>query len=273
MSADSHRAADPDATDAGELGTTERWISTVAGAGLAMSAVRGQQSVLARVLLASAGLSLLARGATGFCAVKSAAAGQMTLVEGIKEELSRLTAAVTNVREIDTMESLYAAELQELHSAERQFAALLQRVGRSVQNQSLALRVDDYATELQSRKLDLEMLLARIDADRRAHPDDAMRALLSETEKMTRVRVPELRDAAVTASIQRIIHYKVAGYGAIASYAKALGRTEQAGYFAELANRDKKIDADFTQLAKKTLNPDATNVPIEHAVPPSVRTH
>ena len=48
---------------------------------------------------------------------------------------------------------------------------------------------------------------------------------------MWRVCAANVRDAAVTASVQRIIHYKIAGYGAIAAYAKALGREDRSGAF------------------------------------------
>ena len=78
---------------------------------------------------------------------------------------------------------------------------------------------------------------------------------------MWRVCAANVRDAAVTASVQRIIHYKIAGYGAIAAYAKALGREEDAAHFAQLADRDKAVDAELSELAKGTLNPEATAAP------------
>ena len=88
-----------------------------------------------------------------------------------------------------------------------------------------------------------------------------MRALIDETEKMWRVCAANVRDAAVTASVQRIMHYKIAGYGAIAAYAKALGRTTEAAHFAQLADRDKAVDAELSELAKGTLNPEAAVAP------------
>jgi ferritin-like metal-binding protein YciE len=57
------------------------------------------------------------------------------------------------------------------------------------------------------------------------------------------------------------MHYKIAGYGAIAAYAKALGREAEAAHFAQLADRDKAVDAELTELAKGTLNPEAVVAP------------
>ena len=259
----------------GNVGTSERWLSAAAGLSLTLRALRGG-GVLSRLLLASAGVSLLARSATGYCAVKSTLSGETSLKQGMKEQVRRLrqTVGADTVDTIDTMDALYAAELQELHSAEIQLASTLERLGPTMQNEPLALRLDEYATELRARKVDLESLLARSEIDTRPHPDDAMRALLDETEKMARVCAPSLRDAAITASFQRIIHYKIAGYGTIASYAKSLGRTEEASHFAELTSRDKAIDADFTRLAKGTLNPEAPKaIQDPTTTPGSLRTH
>ncbi len=243
----------------GNLGSPERWLSAAAGIGLLLSATRG--GALGRLARGGAALSLLTRASTGYCAVKSAMQGESTLQDGLRQQWQRLTEAIAApsvvTERIDSMEALYALELQELHSAEMQLCALANKLVPIVSNAPLAFRLQEYATELQSRRVDLDSLLARIGADAREHPDDAMRALIVETDKMMRVCAENVRDAAIAASVQRIIHYKIAGYGTIASYAKALGRHEQAGHFAQLVDRDKAIDAELTELAKATLNPSA----------------
>jgi ferritin-like metal-binding protein YciE len=255
------------------VGANERWISALAGVSLALRALKGRGTV-GRLMLVSAGMSLLVRGATGYCALKSSWAGQTTLRDGIREQLERLRDAtgVGASGSIDSMEALYAAELQELHSAECQLTTLTERLVPTIQNPQLAIRFDEYVTELRARKVDLESLLARSEIEGRAHPDDAMRALLGETEKMARLCGPALRDVAVTASLQRIMHYKIAGYGTIAAYAKSLGRNEEAAHFAELSDRDKTIDTELSRLAKAALNPEAVVTP-EPKPAGSVRTH
>jgi ferritin-like metal-binding protein YciE len=162
---------------------------------------------------------------------------------------------------LDSLEGMYEAELQELHSAEAQLDQLANDLARTMTHPELAFRLQEYASELQARRRDLENFLARIGAEVRNDVDDAMRALIAETEKMWRISAANVRDAAVTASVQRIMHYKIAGYGAIAAYAKALGRVSEAAHFAQLAERDKAVDAELSDLAKGTLNPDAAAAP------------
>lgn len=263
------------ALEPGNVGTSERWLSAAAGLSLTLQAFRGR-GLIGRLLLASAGLSLLARSATGYCAVKSTLSGETSLKQGLREQVRRLQQTVggDTVNTLESMDALYAIELQELHSAEMQLARTTADMVATVRDDGLSLRLDEYATELRARNVDLESLLARRQIDPRPHPDDAMHALLNETEKMARVCAPALRDAAIVASLQRIIHYKIAGYGTIASYAKSLGRNEEASHFAELASRDKAIDTELTRLAKGTLNPGAAKATPEQTTPPgSMRTH
>jgi ferritin-like metal-binding protein YciE len=232
------------------LGTAERWLSVLGGVGMLLTTARGGR--FSRAARGALGLSLLTRGATGYCHVKAALKER-----GGVEALADLTSN----RRLDSLESMYEAELQELHSAEGQLHGLANDLARTMSHPELAFRLQEYATELQARRTDLESLLARIDADLPGEADDAMRALIDETEKMWRVCAANVRDAAVTASVQRIMHYKIAGYGAIAAYAKALGREAEAAHFAQLADRDKAVDAELSELAKGTLNPEAAVAP------------
>lgn len=238
----------------GNLGATERWLSLLSGIGLLLTTARG--GAIGRVARGAAGLSLLARGASGHCAIKAALRSRSEHVIGDLGDLN-------DSGRLDSMDAMYEAELQELHNAEGQLCQLSNDLARTMSHPELAFRLQEYATELQARRVDLESLLARIDGSLRDEPDDAMTALIGETEKMWRVCAANVRDAAVTASLQRIIHYKIAGYGTIAAYAKALARVDEAAHFARLADRDKAVDAELSELAKGTLNPEATIAPNE----------
>ena len=266
------------------VSVAERWLSAFAGLALVLSATRGR-GVLGRLALGGAGLSLMARGATGYCAMKGALRGHSTLREGLEEQWRRLTAEMGEVAQrveqrieerrasrLDSMDAMYTAELQELHSAESQLIVLGHELMRVIGSAPLAFRIEEYATELQLRRAELEGRLAQQGDDARKHPDDAMRALIEETHKMADICAENVRDAAIAASVQRIIHYKIAGYGTIAAYAKALGRLDDAGHFAQLADRDRAIDAEITEIAKEILNPEAVVSPQE-TPSTEMRTH
>ena len=71
-------------------------------------------------------------------------------------------ADLTDNGRLDSMVGMYEAELQELHSAEGQLCQLANDLARTMSHPELAFRPQEYATELQSRRVDLERLLARI---------------------------------------------------------------------------------------------------------------
>ena len=231
------------------LGTAERWLSLLGGVGMLLTTARGGR--WGRVARGALAVSMLTRGATGYCHVKAA----------LTHRADQVLPDLTDSQRLDSLEGMYEAELQELHSAEAQLGQLANDLARTMTHPELAFRLQEYATELQARRRDLENFLARIDAEAAGEMDDAMHALIAETEKMWRISAANVRDAAVTASVQRIMHYKIAGYGAIASYAKALGRTSEAAHFAQLAERDKTVDGELSELAKGTLNPEAAAAP------------
>src|SRR4029453_16627497 len=114
-------------------------------------------------------------GGQGLCHVKAA----------LKNRAGDALADLTEGSErLDSLEGMYEAELQELNSAEGQLGQLANDLSRTMTHPELAFRLQEYATELQARRRDLENFLARIGADVRGEMDDAMRALIAETEKM-----------------------------------------------------------------------------------------
>jgi ferritin-like metal-binding protein YciE len=244
-------------TASGNLGSNERLLSLLAGLGLTLLALRGRG--FGRAAASAAGLSLLTRGATGHCAVKAAATGESTLKEGFKQQWNRARAGLgmTAAAQIDSLPDLFVAELQELSSAESQLSHVIRQLPGTLSSQDLESHLLGYATELQSRHEDLDRILDSLGVDPAEHPDDAMEALVREVRKMSQVSSERVRDAAVLSSIQRLIHFKIAGYGTVATYAKSLDRIEEAARLGEYADRDKECDQELTALAKQVVNPIA----------------
>ncbi|MDB6010367.1 MAG: hypothetical protein JWL65_2617 [Gammaproteobacteria bacterium] len=223
----------------GNLGTTERWISALLGAGFTLAAIGGG-GPLRRLAAAAAGASLLTRSATGYCAVKAAMTGD---TEGTAD--------------IDSLHTLYVSELQELRSAEAQLQSLLRSLTGSFQSSALDQVLRGYATDIEARTSGLDAIIASLGGSPRGHTDRAMRALIGETRRMTRVRSTHVRGAALVASLQRLIHFKIAGYGTAATYATMLPRPGDAQLLHGYVERDKEVDNELTALAKAMVNPEA----------------
>jgi ferritin-like metal-binding protein YciE len=242
----------------GSVTGPERWGSILAGLGLTLLAARSRGG-LRRAAASTLGLSLLTRGATGYCGVKAAVSGEASVVDGAREQWQRVRGVLgKGAAAIDSLDTLYFSELQELYSAESQLAPLLHGLTGLVEHPAVSNHFRGYSIELESRRDDLGRILGSYGEDPREHLDSAMRALVNETKKMAQVCGGNVRDAALVASVQKLMHYKIASYGTVAAYAKILGRIEDASRFAEYAERDEAIDAELSDLAVGSLNPQAS---------------
>lgn len=74
----------------GNLSSTERTVSTVLGAALALLAAR-RGSLLFRALAGTASAALLSRAYAGHCAMKAAITGQTTLAGGLADQWHRMS--------------------------------------------------------------------------------------------------------------------------------------------------------------------------------------
>lgn len=183
-------------------------------------------------------------------------AGHFT--EGLKEQWQRVRAGFGGrAPPIGGMTALYRAELLELHSAEQQLCALADELWISVRNAALADRLSEYAAALRTREAELRGVLRGVGAENSDRPDEVMRALVDKASRLAEQTAENVRDAAIVASIQRIIHYMIAEHGTVAAHAKALGRLPEASHFAEQADVDKDVDRELSELATSTLNLEA----------------
>jgi ferritin-like metal-binding protein YciE len=255
----------------GNLSSSERWVSLLAGLGLtAVALSRG--GLLRRLALAAGGAALVSRGTTGFCGMKSALSGDSTLKAGLAEQWQRTRSRLgASAGSIHSLHDLYIEELQELAGGALELHALTNDIRRSVEHAELAIKLHAYGSELRSRAAELQRMLAG-SATLSVHPDQAFAAMLTETRKMKHVPAGNVRDAALIDSFQRLLHYQLAAYGSVASYARALNRPGEATHLADYATRDKTMDAELTELATGLVNVHAAAAPQDSA-PGEARPH
>jgi len=159
---------------------------------------------------------------------------------------------ITNFRE------LYIAELQELADVEEQLADVLRRATEAASHPDLKGSLLHHHGETLAQKRRLQSILQRHRADPGAHTDQAMQALIGETEKMLdMLKGKELRDAGLIASLQRLEHYEIAAYGTACALAGQLGLRDEQRLLHESLDEEKKADAKLTELAKRSVNAQA----------------
>ena len=160
--------------------------------------------------------------------------------------------------QITTFKDMYIAELQELRNLEGQLGEAQLRMAETASHPSLKTALMRQREETQVQEQRLAKVLRRHKANPRAHTDQAMQALVGETEKMlTIVTGNDLRDAALIASAQKIEHYQIAAYGTAAALAGQLDLRDDQKVLHESLEEEKAADMALTQLAKSEVNQDA----------------
>jgi ferritin-like metal-binding protein YciE len=159
---------------------------------------------------------------------------------------------------VDHFHDLYVSELQELRSVEDQLITALPRLAEMAASLELqaSLGAQLGVTRMQRDRLD--GLLKEHGAEPREHSDSSMQALIAETDRWAQmVEEPELRDAGLIGSVQRIGHYQIAVYGTLATWAKQSGQEDDLAVLRAGLDQEKRADGVFTKVAKSIVNPTA----------------
>jgi ferritin-like metal-binding protein YciE len=118
--------------------------------------------------------------------------------------------------------------------------------------------IEAHLNETRAQRDQLDGLLERHGADPGKHQDGSMQAIIKEAERWARqVQDPECRDAGLIASAQRVVHYEIAVYGTLATWAKQLNEEGDLTVLHAMLEEEKRTDEKLTELAKSVINPEA----------------
>ncbi|MDI4236755.1 DUF892 family protein [Bradyrhizobium sp. Arg237L] len=160
--------------------------------------------------------------------------------------------------EITTFKDMYLAELQELVSVEQQLGEALLLMAKAASHPSLRAALERHQRETIMQEERLRSILQKHDAAAEQHTDQAMQALIHETEKMCVILKDDyLRDAGLIASAQKLEHYEIAAYGSVAALAGQLSLREDQRLLHGALDEEKRADELLTTLAKGEINQDA----------------
>ena len=173
------------------------------------------------------------------------------------------------------LKDLLKHEVMDLYSAEEQIIEALPKMMEKATDPALkkALREHLNVTEKQKTRLDKVKSLLREKGEPAedenkgflsglfgggGHKCKGTQGLIEEGEKiMGEDMNPEVMDAAIIASAQKIEHYEICGYGTAKAFAKELGLTEVAGLLDQTLNEEYDADDLLTAMAVGRLNEEA----------------
>jgi ferritin-like metal-binding protein YciE len=158
----------------------------------------------------------------------------------------------------DSLKQIYVSELQEQRSAEEQLIQALPKMAEMASAEALGAAFEQHLGETRAQLGRLDGILEKHGAEAREHSDRSMQTIIAEAEKWAKmIDDPEVRDAGLIASAQRVEHYEIAVYGTLATWAKQLGLEDDMNLLLGILDEEKSADEKLSKIAKSRVNPEA----------------
>jgi ferritin-like metal-binding protein YciE len=166
---------------------------------------------------------------------------------------------------LESLKDLYLEQLRDLYSAETQLVDELPKLAQAAHSPELAKSLNDHLRQTRTQVQRLETIFRDLDEDAKGQTCAGMKGLIKEAQEMIKTKgEPEVIDAGLIASAQRVEHYEIAGYGTVCTYAEMLGYDEHHRLLGRTLEEEKEADEKLTHLAASQINADAVAV---HAQP------
>jgi ferritin-like metal-binding protein YciE len=153
--------------------------------------------------------------------------------------------------ELDTLEALYVDELKDLWSAEKQILKALPRMVRAASHKDLKRALTQHERQTRQHVARLERIFKQLDASPRGKKCVGMEGLLEEGSELIKEKPePDVLDAGLISAAQHVEHYEIAGYGTVRTWARLLGRDDQAALLQQTLDEEGETDKLLTSLAE-----------------------
>ena len=157
---------------------------------------------------------------------------------------------------LDSLEKLFVEELRDVYHAEKQILKALPKMAKAAENKQLQSAFEEHQKQTERQVERLEKIFEGMDLAPRGKKCKGMEGLLEEGKEMMEEDAdPDVRDAALISSAQRVEHYEIAAYGTLRTYARRLGNNQAVKLLQETLDEEGATDEKLTRLAESVVNP------------------
>ena len=162
--------------------------------------------------------------------------------------------AMTNLRD------LYVDQLRDLYSAEQQILVALPKMLSAATDAELREKFQKHQAETRRHADRLMEIFDDLGETPSGHHCRGMEGLLLEGDEVLQRRgsiPPEVLDAALICTSQRVEHYEIAGYVCVRTFAEMLGLDKHAKLLQKTLDEEGHADHVLTDVAEDRVNPEA----------------
>jgi ferritin-like metal-binding protein YciE len=162
--------------------------------------------------------------------------------------------------QLSTLNDLFIKELRDVYNAERQLIRTLPTMAKKANSPDLAQAIETHLEETEQQAERLEQVFEMLDVSSRGPVCKGMKGIIDEgKEVLQEAEEPDVADAGIIASAQKVEHYEIATYGTLCEYANVLGHAEIADLLKQTLDEEKATDKKLSQLAEQGINAMATS--------------
>lgn len=159
---------------------------------------------------------------------------------------------------LNSLADLYTQELRDMYSAEVQLTKALPKLADSATNPELRNALEQHLEVTRTHVQRLESIFNSLGERPGGEKCEAMEGLVEEGEEIIDADAdPEVRDAGLIVAGQKTEHYEIASYGSLVTFAKTLGRDDDASLLHDTLEEEKQADQLLTQIAERIVNKQA----------------
>lgn len=160
--------------------------------------------------------------------------------------------------DLNTLKDLYLEQLRDLYSAESQVENAASAMIDAASDDTLKDAVRQHRDAAQERQDRIKAIAERHGTKATGHKCKGMEGLITEAKDFLSEHGDAddaVVDAGIITHIQRMLHYELAGFGTVNTYAKELG--DDADFYQKVLDQTYDADRALTDLAANTVNPKA----------------
>jgi ferritin-like metal-binding protein YciE len=156
---------------------------------------------------------------------------------------------------LENLDDLLVSEIQHLFSTKEQMMALFPKLVQNINDRELRKAIISLNEVLQVQKERLEQISIKFNIDLEGHECKSMRGLTAEANDMMAVNTtPDIMDAGLIATVQRIVNFELAGYNTVCNYAYILGYEEVGNLLHDSLKEKMNAQEYLNKLATGKIN-------------------
>lgn len=151
-----------------------------------------------------------------------------------------------------SLQELYVEQLRDLYDAEQQIIKALPKMINAATAEDLKEGLTEHLEVTKEQATRLETIFDNLGEKPKGEKCKGMDGVITEgSELIGKVEDPDVRDAAIILSAQRVEHYEMAGYGTARTFATLLEDEEAGELLQQTLDEEKEADEKLTTLAEK----------------------